>query len=180
MYQTDPLEGAATCPAPFAAGGRPNRRRVANAFWQPFVQFRLLMCMLASTALVAVLLGGFLYHAFGDLVAALPGGDAKGYYGEMIDGQLVHVFGYCAALFVLYVVLLTTVCVSYTHRLIGPLRPFARHVERLTAGDYAHRVRIRRSDLQMYHEYAERLNELAEALEARRREDARAAARPAA
>ena len=147
------------------------KRRIVNAVWQPFVQFKLLMYMLGTTALVAVLLGAFLYYAFSDLVAAIGGGSEAptGYYGEMARIQLVHLFRYCGALFVLYVLLLATVCIAYTHRLIGPLRPFSRHVEALTRGDFSSRVNLRRGDLDMYVEYAERLNQLAVNLETRER-----------
>ena len=146
------------------------RRRALNAIWEPFLQFKLLLWMLGSTALVAVLLGAFLYYAFSDLIGVISGQqEATNYYGEMIEIQLVHVFRYCGALFVLYVLLLAAVCVAYTHRLIGPLRPFVRHVEKLTAGDYTNRVHLRKGDLDMYQEYAERLNELAARLEEKER-----------
>ena len=138
------------------------KRRVLNAVWQPFLQFKLLMYMLGSTALVAVLLGAFLYFAFGDLVDVVTGKtEATSYYGELIELQLVHLFRYCGVLFVLYILLLASVCVAYTHKLIGPLRPFVRHVERQTEGDYSSRVKLRKNDLDLYNEYAERLNELA-------------------
>jgi len=141
---------------------RKEKRRLVNAFWQPFLQFKLLMYMLGSTAFVAILLAGFLYYAFSDLVGVVTGRtEATSYYGQMIEIQLVHLFRYCGALFVLYMILLASVCVAYTHRLIGPLRPFVRHVEKLTAGDYSSRVVLRKGDLQMYNEYADKLNELA-------------------
>ena len=158
-------------PADADTEARPaQKRRVVNAIWQPFVQFKLLMYMLGSTALVAVLLGGFLYFAFSDLVAAVTGAtEGKGYYGEMVEIQLVHLFRYCGALFVLYILLLAAVCIAYTHRLIGPLRPFTRHVEKLSAGDFSSRVYLRKGDLDMYVEYAEKLNQLAVNLEVQRR-----------
>lgn len=138
------------------------KRRIVNAVWQPFLQFKLLMYMLGSTAIVAILLAAFLYFAFSDLVSVVTGKtEATSYYGEMIEIQLVHLFRYCGALFVLYILLLASVCVAYTHRLIGPLRPFVRHVEKLTDGDYSSRVVLRKGDLDMYNEYAEKLNELA-------------------
>lgn len=139
-----------------------HKRRVINAVWQPFLQFKLLMYMLGSTAIVAVLLGAFLYFAFSDLINVVTGKtEATSYYGEMIEIQLIHLFRYCGALFVLYILLLAAVCVAYTHRLIGPLRPFTRHVEALTQGDYASRVVLRKGDLELYTEYADKLNELA-------------------
>lgn len=139
-----------------------HKRRAINAVWQPFLQFKLLMYMLGSTAFVAVLLGAFLYFAFSDLINVVTGkADSTSYYGEMIEIQLIHLFRYCGALFVLYILLLAAVCVAYTHRLIGPIRPFTRHVEALTNGDYSSRVVLRKGDLNMYTEYAEKLNELA-------------------
>lgn len=165
MSHTEALDQSTLLDAAPAADKPRQKRRVVNAIWQPFLQFKLLLWMLGSTALVAILLGTFLYFAFSDLIAAVSGQqEGTGYYGEMIEIQLVHVFRYCGALFVLYVLLLAAVCVSYTHRLIGPLRPFVRHVESLTAGDYSSRVRLRKGDLDMYAEYADRLNELAETL----------------
>ncbi len=142
------------------------RRSVLNAVWQPFLQFKLLMYMLGSTALVAVLLGAFLYFAFSDLISVMTGkAEATSYYGEMIEIQLVHLFRYCGALFVLYILLLAAVCVAYTHRLIGPIRPFTRHVEALSQGNYASRVMLRKGDLELYTDYADKLNQLAVHLE---------------
>jgi len=147
---------------------RAQKRRVVNAVWVPFLQFKLLMYMLGTTALVAVLLGAFLYFAFSDLIQVVTGNSkTTSYYGEMIEIQLIHLFRYCGALFVLYIVLLAAVCVTYTHRLIGPLRPFTRHVESLADGDYSSRVNLRKGDLEMYNEHAEKLNTLAEKLEAK-------------
>ena len=83
----------------------------------------------------------------------------------MIEIQLVHLFRYCGALFVLYILLLAAVCVAYTHKLLGPMRPFSRHVEALSKGDYSSRVVLRKGDLDSYIEYADRLNELAVSLE---------------
>jgi len=144
------------------------KRRVINAMWQPFLQFKLLMYMLGSTAVVAILLAAFLYYAFNDLISVIAGSNqATDYYGEMIQIQLVHLFRYCGALFVLYVVLLAIVCVAYTHKLIGPLRPFVRHVESLSNGDYSARVHLRKGDLEIYNDYASKLNELAEHLESK-------------
>ncbi len=138
------------------------KRRLLNAVWQPFMQFKLLMYMLGSTAVVAVLLGTFLYFAFSDLISVVTSAsEDTGYYGEMIEIQLVHVFRYCGALFVLYILLLASVCVAYTHRLMGPFRPFTRHVEALAKGDYSSRVNLRKGDLDMHNEYAARLNDLA-------------------
>ena len=144
------------------------QRRVVNAIWQPFLQFKLLMYMLGLTAVVAVLLGVFLYYAFSDLIGtvAMESG-SRSYYAEMIDIQLVYLFRYCGALFVLYVLLLAAVCIAYTHRLIGPFRPYTRHIDQLAKGDYTSRVKLRKGDLDMFVDFGDQLNQLATNLEAK-------------
>lgn len=139
------------------------RRKVVNAFWQPFVQFKLLLYMLGSTAVVAVLLGAFLYVAFSDLIAVVGNtSDGTDYYTDTIGYQFANMMRYCAALFVLYILLLATVCVAYTHRLMGPMRPFIRHVNALAKGDYDSRVHLRKGDLDLHMEFADSLNDLAD------------------
>lgn len=143
-----------------------HKRKLVNAVWEPFLQFKLLMYMLGLTAIVAVLLGAFLYFAFGNLIDSIStSAVGTSYYEDEINMQLIYLFRYCGALFVLYVLLLAAVCVAYTHRLIGPFRPFTRHVEELSKGNYAHRVTLRKGDVRMLNEYADKLNELAVHLE---------------
>lgn len=169
MSHTDSLNAGSHGAAAMADTVAPaQKRRLVNAVWQPFMQFRLLMYMLGSTAIVAVLLGVFLYFAFSDLIAVVSSAnEGTGYYGTMIEIQLVHVFRYCGALFVLYILLLAAVCIAYTHRLVGPFRPFTRHIEALTDGDFSSRVHLRKDDLDMHNEHAAKLNELAASLQHR-------------
>lgn len=142
------------------------QRKALNAIWQPFLQFKLLLYMLGSTAVVAVLLSIFLYFAFSDLIGTVVvDGGAQSYYAEMIEMQLVHLFRYCGVLFILYILLLAVVCIVYTHKLIGPFRPFNRHIDSMLSGDYAARVNLRAGDPDMFRDYADKLNNLAEQLE---------------
>lgn len=147
-----------------------HQRKLVNAVWQPFLQFKLLMYMLGLTAIVAIALGAFLWFAFGNLIGSISTSAGTSYYEDEMNMQLVYLFRYCGALFVLYVLLLAAVCVAYTHRLIGPFRPFTRHVEELTKGNYAHRVVLRKGDVKMQYDYADKLNELAISLEAKDRQ----------
>lgn len=143
-----------------------HKRKLVNAIWEPFLQFKLLMYMLGLTAVVAILLGFFLYMAFGNLIGSMTTvGGGTSYYQEEINMQLIHLFRYCGALFALYILLLAAVCVAYTHRLVGPFRPFTRHVDELTKGNYEHRVTLRKGDVRLLNEYADKLNELAVHLE---------------
>jgi len=131
-----------------------HQRRAMNAILQPFLQFKLLLYMLGSTVVVAVLLSVFLYIAFSDMIGTLAEGPgAANYYAEMIEIQLVHLFRYCGVLFVLYILLLAVVCIAYTHKLIGP------------SGEYNSRVSLRKGDPDLFQDYADKLNALAEKLE---------------
>ena len=142
------------------------KRRALNAMLQPFLQFKLLLYMLGSTVVVALLLSAFLYFAFSEMVSELSSGTGNSmYHAEMIEIQLVHLFRYCGVLFILYVLLLAIVCVSYTHKLIGPFQPFNRHVDSMIAGDYQARVALRKGDPDLLQDYANKLNALAEKLE---------------
>jgi len=145
-----------------------HQRKVTNAVWQPVLQFKLLFYMLGSTAIVACLLAVFLYYAFSDLIGAIGSGNtSQEYYADMIEIQLVHLFRYCGVLFILYILLLATVCVAYTHKLIGPLRPIGRHMDALIAGDYESRVNLRKGDVDLMCDHAEKLNALATELQKR-------------
>ena len=164
MSHTDAVHQQA---AETSNGKRVQKRSIRNAAWQPFLQFKLLAYMLGTTALVAVLLSVFLYYAFGDLLNIVTiKSESASYYSQMMDVQLVHLLRYCGALIVLYIILLGAVCIAYTHRLTGPLRPFLRHVDNLIDGDYSSRVILRNGDLDIYNEYAEKLNTLAVKLNA--------------
>lgn len=143
-----------------------HQRKLINAVWEPFLQFKLLMYMLGMTAFVAILLGAFLYFAFGNLIDSVSytsGGTS--YYEDEINMQLIYLFRYCGALFVMYVLLLAAVCVAYTHRLIGPFRPFSRHIDELAKGNYSHRITLRKGDVRLLNQYADKLNSFAEQLE---------------
>lgn len=142
-----------------------HKRKLVNAVWEPFLQFKLLMYMLGLTAIVAIALGAFLWVAFGNLIGSVSTSAGASYYEDEMNMQLIYLFRYCGALFVLYILLLAAVCVAYTHRLIGPFRPFTRHIEELSKGNYSHRVVLRKGDVKMLNEYADKLNELALHLE---------------
>lgn len=142
------------------------KRKLSSTIWQPFLQYKLLSIMLGSTVVVAAALGIFLYVAFSDMIGIIDHqGNSKNYYGDMIGTQLINIFRYSGVLFMLYVILLAAVCITYTHRVAGPLQPFNKHIDALKAGDYSHRVKLRHKDLPLYAEHAEKLNALAAELQ---------------
>ena len=143
-----------------------HQRRAFNAMLQPFLQFKLLLYMLGSTVVVALLLATFLYFAFSDMISSLStGAGAASYHAEMIEIQLVHLFRYCGVLFILYILLLAVVCIAYTHKLIGPFQPFNRHLDSMISGNYKARVALRKGDPDLFQDYAEKLNTLADKLD---------------
>lgn len=142
------------------------RRKIAQTIWQPFLQYKLLMCLLGGSVLVAIVLGAFLLFALSDMIGIIDAqGNANNYYGEMIGKEMINIFRYCGALFTLYVILLAAICITYTHKVIGPLSPINRHIDALIAGDYQHRLTLRKKDLPLIQEQAEKLNTLAATLD---------------
>lgn len=142
------------------------KRKVAQTIWQPFLQYKLLMNLLGSSVLVAIILGAFLLYALSDMIGIIGAqGGAKNYYEEMIGKEMINIFRYCGALFLLYMILLAAICITYTHKVISPLKPISRHIDALNAGDYQHRMMLRKKDLPLIKEHAEKLNALAATLE---------------
>lgn len=141
------------------------KRKVAQTIWQPFLQYKLLMYLLGGSVLVAIVLGSFLLYALSDMIGIIDAqGNSTNYYGQMIGKEMINIFRYCGALFMLYVILLAAICITYTHKVIGPLKPINRHIDALVAGDYEHRVMLRDKDLPLIKEQAEKLNVLAAVL----------------
>lgn len=147
------------------------KRTVRKAIWQPFLQYKLLMVLFGGSVLVAIMLGSFLLYTLSDMIGIIDAeGNSNGYYGDMIGKEMINIFRYCGALFALYVVLLAAICITYTHKVLGPLDPINRHIDALLDGDYAHRIELRKNDLPLIKEQAEQLNVLAGVLEGGGRE----------
>ena len=142
------------------------KRKVAKTIWQPFLQYKLLMALFGGSVVVAIALGAFLLYALSDMIGIIDTqGNSTNYYGEMIGKEMMNIFRYCGALFLLYVILLAAICITYTHKVIGPLKPIGKHIDSLIAGDYGHRIALRKNDLPLIKEQAEKLNALAATLD---------------
>lgn len=142
------------------------KRKISKTIWQPFLQYKLLMTLLGSSVLVAMALGTFLLYALSDMIGIIDAnGNASNYYGAMIGKEMINIFRYCGALFALYVVLLAAICITYTHKVIGPLSSINRHIDAMSEGDFKHRISLRKNDLPLIKEQAEKLNALATSLE---------------
>ena len=112
------------------------KRKFSKAIWQPFLQYKLLMVLFGSSVIVALGLGAFLVFALSDMIGIIDAqGNAMNYYGQMIGKEMINIFRYAGALFLLYVILLASICITYTHKVIGPLTPINRHLDSLVAGN---------------------------------------------
>lgn len=147
----------------WAEGAPINQRsRLSKTVLQPFLQFKLLAYMLGSTAIVAVLCVAFMYFTFNDVLQLISDQARTGALeSAAVQSQLASMFRYCSLFFVAYIILLATVCIAYTHKLVGPLKPFASHIDQLVLGNYSSRVVLRKDDLATYYDHADKLNALA-------------------
>jgi len=142
------------------------KRQIARAIWQPFLQYRILFYLLGGSILVASALGSFMLFALSDIINTVSTlGKSNGYYGEMVGKEMINILRYCGALFSLYVILLAAICITYTHKVASPIKPINRHIDALIQGNYIDRLTLRKNDLPMIKEQVEKLNALAAALE---------------
>ena len=142
-------------------GGAENRTS-RNLFVRPQAQLR--FCLLLSLGFLAV--GGFSAYAmlaFKNHLEVLLA-------TNQIDTQTIILVGgplYANLRIIITVCLCFAVCglalaVMLTHRIFGPVVPIRAHIQKLIAGDFESRVRLRAKD--EFQDVAKDLNELAEHL----------------
>jgi methyl-accepting chemotaxis protein len=138
------------------------QRKTANLLLQPGVQLKLpVYFLLMTTAFVTILAAAIAsaYRSFFVTIAA----EQPAYVERILRAQtrdLVVVLGIIA---VAYLLMVLTVAIVHSHRLVGPTVALRREVEALKNGDYSARVTLRRNDA--FLELADDLNELASLLE---------------
>lgn len=144
------------------------QRKARNFLLQPTLQLRLPLYILLLSSLF-VLLGlllGNLY--FEQTYVTMIQNTTQAEYLQQVVSQQLHEFKSMALLLMfIYVLLTVLVTTIYTHKLVGPVIPLARHIRALAEGHYAHRVKLRRNDA--LQDLAGQLNELALTLEKRNR-----------
>lgn len=139
------------------------KRRLRNYLLAPNLQIRIgIYFVLIST--LFVLCGAFLLYRelselFG-LIVNLTGVETE--INEVIQTYLADVKWQAYGLAVFFVIVNTGASIFFTHRLVGPTIAFRRHAERLIAGDFSSRIRLRGGDA--FVDVADVLNELAEKL----------------
>ncbi len=139
------------------------RRKTSNLVLQPHLQLKLPVYLLGLTFCFAVLftLHGYVtYDRLYEIV--LQHTDAPEYFERVIQAQTANFKAVSASMGIAYVLLMLTISILYTHRLVGPTVAFRRHVESIRNGDFSSRIVLRKNDA--FLEVARELNELAEML----------------
>ena len=140
------------------------RRKLVNYLLQPLIQVKLGVYSVILSLVFASLVVAILYRMTMDSLEIL-GDFVKD--ERTIDYIFTQYFGGVAWLlfliFVFYVLSNLAISIVVTHRLVGPVVAFRRHIASLEAGDYSKRVRLRRGDA--FGELAEDLNRLTMKLE---------------
>jgi signal transduction histidine kinase len=88
------------------------------------------------------------------------------YLQQIITEQIASFKQITLLVLFVYAALVVAITSIYTHRLLGPMIPIARHLKALKEGFYSHRLKLRKKDA--LQELADQLNELAEILEKRK------------
>ena len=150
-----------------SALGVNENRKARNILIRPGFQLKLpfyiLMLTLSFVCLTLLLGNLYLEQAY---VTMIENTTQSEYLQQVITDQIAAFKTVSLVLLFVYAVLVVVITSVYTHRLLGPLIPIARHLKALKEGFYSHRLRLRKKD--PLHELADQLNELAETLEERK------------
>ena len=136
-----------------------SRRRAVNLSLQPGLQLRLPLLIFAITAAFCVLFGAHVQQAYGSMLELAVD---EPWLQTSISEQGESFVIVSAAIAIGYIVTVFVACLTYAHRLLGPLVPIRRRLEGMKNGDYSSRIYLREGDL--YGEIADDLNELAQLL----------------
>ncbi len=142
------------------------KRRLRNYLLDPLLQVKLgLYAIVLALAFCSIMVGAFYsnFYKFYDLVLELT--DLREEVTQILNSYLEDMIVWTVLGTLVYFVLMVTMSIFYTHRLVGPTYAFRRHIRELVKGNYKSRVSLRKSDA--FSHIAEELNELAATLETR-------------
>jgi len=144
-------------------GGGKNRRKTKNILLEPQIQLRYGFYFSSAAVIFAALLGWILYLQMQDvleLVIQLT--DVPQVTNELVETRLVGFFQKAAALFLGFAILCFAAGAYFTHRLVGPMVAFRRHVRSLREGSYNAKTSLRAGD--DFLGFADELNALSDTL----------------
>ena len=142
------------------------KRQLSNFLLQPLLQTKIgLYCIglsLAFCATLASILYVNLSHLYQFIIDMT---DAPDEVETIIFNYLSNLQNWIYLCVSAYILLVVSVSIWYTHRLVGPMVAFKRHFEALDEGDFSHRTILRKGDA--FHEAANTLNKATASLEKR-------------
>lgn len=139
------------------------KRKFKNYFLDPILQIRFGLYSILMTILFSLTIAAILYvhlGKFATIIVELTG--VQDEVIELLNSYLEGAQWWILATIIAYVVASVFMAVFFTHRLIGPVYSFKKHIDELTAGDYSYQTKLRRGDAFDY--VAESLNKLSEKL----------------
>ena len=150
-----------------SALGVNENRKARNILIRPGFQLKLplyiLLLTLSFVGLTLLLGNLYLEQAY---VTMIENTTQSEYLQQVITEQIAAFKMISLVILFVYAVLVIVITSVYTHRLLGPMIPIARHLKALKEGFYSHRLCLRKKDA--LHELADQMNELAEVLEKRK------------
>ena len=145
---------------------RHRRRQLRNLLLKPRPQIELLLNVLALTIFFALACAMLIYFQFHDILETfLSLTYAESETVDSLGQEWSVTLFWLLMLILVYVFAITAVCITHSHRMIGPFVAVQRQVQSLLSGDYHNRVRLRDGDY--YQHLAYLLNRLSEKLEQR-------------
>ena len=138
-------------------------RRLRNMLLQPMLQMKIGIYCVILSLLFAIAVVLVIYLNFQPLAAnILELTDVPDELREIINNYWSSSQLWIYGIGALYMIVIIAVSVWYTHRLVGPIVAFSRHIDKLKEGDYSARTFIRKHDA--FTDIAIKLNELSEVL----------------
>jgi signal transduction histidine kinase len=143
------------------------KRRLRNYLLMPEIQIKFGIYSMVLTLVFAVIAIVIVYSGLKDLldfVIALT--DLQDEVIQQLGAQLVQISYSVIFLIIVYAALNILTAVALSHRMVGPVMAFTRHVKCLKRGEYSSRIHLRKND--DFRDLERELNELAETLSAQK------------
>ena len=145
-------------------------RKVRNFLLNPSIQLAFALNIIVLSVFFVIGVAFVIYFQLGDLIQNILNiADFDTKTLVALQGDWDKTLIWLGLFMSSFIILLTILCVLYTHRLIGPTVAFKRHIDALKAGNYGSRVNLRDGDA--FEDVAQKLNELAKTLEDTKPED---------
>lgn len=148
---------------PVPSESRKARRSIKNFVLQPLwqVKFGLYSLLMSIGFSVLICLVVYINMAkFVEIVLELTGVQEE--LKDLLNQYLAPLRNQLIMLLLAYIVIIISISIKFTHKLIGPTVAFRRHIAMIAEGNWDYRTKLRDGDA--FLEVAQDLNELSETL----------------